>query len=25
MEVGSDLHQNLGEMLRLLLEHQAGI
>ena len=25
MEVGSDLHQNLGEMLRLLLEHQAEI
>ena len=25
MEVGSDLHQDLGEMLRLLLEHQAGI
>ena len=25
MEMGSDLHQNLGEMLRLLLEHQAGI
>ena len=25
MELGSDLHQNLGEMLRLLLEHQAGI
>ena len=25
MEVGSDLHQNLGETLRLLLEHQAEI
>ena len=25
MEVGSDQHQNLGEMLRLLLEHQAEI
>ena len=25
MDAGDELHQNLGEMLRLLLEHQAGI
>ena len=25
MDAGSDQHQNLGKMLRLLLEHQTGI